>query len=460
MRRIKIAWTRLINAGADGLRLYEHRQGICRGVNILSAAIAALNLTVGPAFGLATHKFPVLMGSIAEALIVSGNIALNYHRKYLAASISLFILLNLATLYFGSILGPSVGAQIMIILLVVLALFLFETKLQRAVAISCSILSIALMELNFKFRVIPSVEAARNVTDYMRWAADITVGSLVILLFHLYDRNNTRLLVKLKDFSRQTDLNLQHEKVINEQKSRFIRNAYHEVRSQFRFVSMIVRMLHEANKRNNLTPEMLDTSLKDLSSGDQLLEMTLINILEYSKFDAGVTDRAHLEYLNLRIVVGDLVNLFKYLARSKGLTIDLEFGDDIEFYLTDRAKLTGILTNLIHNSYKFSHSGSTIRVVFSKWKDHLRITVADQGRGIPKEQLPHIFNPWFSDRSITNGEGVGLGLGIVQQLVQQLDGEIKVHTKKDLGTTFTVFLPHKDSYNPERHIVKEQILRF
>jgi len=104
-------------------------------------------------------------------------------------------------------------------------------------------------------------------------------------------------------------------------------------------------------------------------------------------------------------------------------------------------KLTQIVVNLLNNAIKFADRSTTISVIIDKEGDRVRFSVKDQGKGIAKDQLKYIFEPFATERNISsNTEGVGLGLYIVEQLVHQLQGEIRVSSEIGEGSCFIFYL--------------------
>ena len=111
--------------------------------------------------------------------------------------------------------------------------------------------------------------------------------------------------------------------------------------------------------------------------------------------------------------------------------------------LVDRARLKQVLINLLDNAMKYSEADKPIQIKLNHYGDQAYIEVRDQGRGIPLCDLTKIFDPFFrvdEDRSRATG-GTGLGLSIVKTLVEGMDGTLKVQSKLNEGSVFTVALP-------------------
>ena len=111
----------------------------------------------------------------------------------------------------------------------------------------------------------------------------------------------------------------------------------------------------------------------------------------------------------------------------------------------DPGKLSQVCYNILENAIKYTPDGGTITVVLSRMGRDAVLEITDTGVGIPKEDLPHVFDRFYrvdKARSRDTG-GTGLGLSIVQQIVRLHAGSVTVQSEPGKGTTFTVQLPVK-----------------
>jgi signal transduction histidine kinase len=276
----------------------------------------------------------------------------------------------------------------------------------------------------------------------MRWGAYAVIIFLVVLIFYLYARNNSRLLNRLKDYSGQIEVNLEKEEKENRMKTIFISNAYHEVRGSFFGVFVIIQILSEMESIEKL--QDWKKLLYNLRSACENLKMVLNNILEYSKYSSGIHDQVYPEPVNIRLLIRNLVDIGQYSASEKDVHIDLQVADDIpEFVECDRLKITQIATNIISNAIKFTRPESNIQVRIGKENNYWKINVEDAGEGMNSEKVERLFEqPFVTEKNTDqNREGVGLGLHITKQLVETLKGKITVNSKKGEGTSITVYIP-------------------
>jgi signal transduction histidine kinase len=142
-------------------------------------------------------------------------------------------------------------------------------------------------------------------------------------------------------------------------------------------------------------------------------------------------------------ILNDVIQQATPLAEDKGLCIQSDTAGIVTNRVQgDAEKITQILFNLVHNSIKFSDAGC-ITIKAEKFRDdEWLFSVKDQGMGIPKERQKTIFDPFEqASKSLTNRQrGVGLGLSIVKQFVELMDGRVEVISQEDIGSTFTIWL--------------------
>jgi PAS domain S-box-containing protein len=218
-------------------------------------------------------------------------------------------------------------------------------------------------------------------------------------------------------------------------KSEFISTMSHELRTPLNIIlgyaDILAAELEAADREAALAHIR--------KAGGELLEM-IETTLEASRLAAG-RDLTSPEPIVLAELWSDLAAELAVLPRKLGVELRCELVAAGELR-TDRQKLRTILLNLVGNACKFTSAG-TIEVRCERVGADCVFVVRDTGIGIPAEALPHVFEMFRrADASYTRAyTGIGLGLYIVRQLVDQLGGEISVETAPGIGTTFRVRLP-------------------
>jgi len=138
-------------------------------------------------------------------------------------------------------------------------------------------------------------------------------------------------------------------------------------------------------------------------------------------------------------LLADSLATHEPIARNKGISVVQELAARGVLVSCDRERIEQVFANLLGNAIKFCRPGDTISVRASRERDHVRYVVADTGPGIPADELPHIFEPYWSARDSTK-EGLGLGLHIAKGIIDAHGGEMKAESD-GAGATFVVRLP-------------------
>jgi len=235
------------------------------------------------------------------------------------------------------------------------------------------------------------------------------------------------------------DAKLEAEKA-NKLKSEFLANMSHEIRTPMNAIIGFTDLLEE-----NVKDPTNANYVKSVKNSGKVL-LTIINdILDLSKVEAG---KMHIEPspTNLQDIADELYPIFMLKARAKNLDFKINTEKAINSPLMlDEVRLRQILFNLINNAIKFTHQGY-VHVYFKtiELNAHvdLIITVEDSGIGIPKDQQESIFTAFMQqkDQKTKTYGGTGLGLAIVKQLLDLMQGDIRVESSIDKGATFTVTL--------------------
>ncbi len=223
-------------------------------------------------------------------------------------------------------------------------------------------------------------------------------------------------------------------------KSAFLANMSHEIRTPMNGILGFTGLLKEPNLSGEAQKKYIEIIQK---SGNRMLN-TVNDIIEISKIETG-----QITLLSNKVNIGShlqtLYSFFNLEANKKGLRliIDNKLTEDESLIITDKNKLSSILTNLIKNAIKFTENG-VIEIGCIKNDDLLRFYVKDTGTGIPDARKDAIFNRFeqadIEDKQVH--EGSGLGLAISKYYVEILGGKIWVESEEERGSTFYFTINH------------------
>lgn len=249
-------------------------------------------------------------------------------------------------------------------------------------------------------------------------------------------------ITKRKHLEHQThslldELNISHEQIkdaIN-QKDKIISIIAHDLRTTFHQVINLSGIILEVY--DELSNEQLKEYLTDLLKSSQQGYEILEELLTWAKSQKGTSSN----YSDV-IVARSIENVISSMAltiQAKNLSVSIE-GDTDMVIVNDQNILNLIVRNLLINAVKFSYTGGEIKVRLESTGNNKFIRVIDSGIGIPKEDLPKIFNSKLRfSRTGTNGEtGTGLGLLLCKEMVERNHGVIEVDSEEGKGSVFTI----------------------
>jgi two-component system phosphate regulon sensor histidine kinase PhoR len=128
-------------------------------------------------------------------------------------------------------------------------------------------------------------------------------------------------------------------------------------------------------------------------------------------------------------------------AERQKLSISQEFVADLPSVPADKDRVRQVIANLVHNAIKFSHSGGRITIITRTLEGLAVVDIADTGLGIPKEDLPRVFERFYKGDKARAGEGAGMGLAIAKHVVEAHGGNIWVESEEGKGSTFSFSMP-------------------
>ncbi|MEM6597164.1 MAG: HAMP domain-containing sensor histidine kinase [Cyanobacteria bacterium P01_D01_bin.36] len=218
-----------------------------------------------------------------------------------------------------------------------------------------------------------------------------------------------------------------------DQQRRFVSDVSHELRTPLTLVHGYLQST--LRRSDNLTAPQKEGLEIAASEADRTIRL-LQDLLDLARADGGHM-RFQIEREPLHEVVNEVLEAGQYVSDRIQATIEPVDG------LADRNRLKQVLINLLDNAMKYSEEDKPIQVNLKRIGEQAYIEIKDQGRGIPLADLTKIFDPFYrvdEDRSRTTG-GTGLGLSIVKTLVEGMNGTLKVQSKLNEGSVFTVALP-------------------
>lgn len=223
----------------------------------------------------------------------------------------------------------------------------------------------------------------------------------------------------------------------NAAKTQFLSNMSHELRTPLNGILGYAELLTFELEQD------AHREYADIIHSSGLHLLSLVNqLLQLNKIESG-KDSAELAAENIRSVLTRVVDAHRSSAAQKGLTIDLAIGAQVpDMVLCDRMKLVQVLNNLLHNAIKFTDAGR-IGVSLALHGPTLAFAVSDTGRGIPAEVHEKIFEKFFQVDAgdSRNGDGTGLGLCLVGELVRMMGGRVTLESTPGTGSTLAFTMP-------------------
>jgi len=227
------------------------------------------------------------------------------------------------------------------------------------------------------------------------------------------------------------------KKMLDEQ-NRFITDSSHELRTPLTSLKTAMEVsLRDKNMKLSEARSVLAESIEEVDKLQRLSD-DLLRLAQYQK----PSSQTVWENVRLIDVTRQAVKTVTPLAKQKKIKIVLQVAD--VSLQSNRYRLNDLLVILLENAVKYSPDQSTITVIGRRRDGKVKISVADQGKGINRVDLPHIFDRFFrANTSRTNSAefGYGLGLSIAQKIVESFHGSLSVKSQENQGSTFSVSLP-------------------
>ena len=230
----------------------------------------------------------------------------------------------------------------------------------------------------------------------------------------------------------------------------FVSNVSHELRTPLTSVKSYLEALDEGALSEPVAPDFIKVSLDETN---RMMRM-VTDLLHLSRID-NVTSNLDVELTNFTAFITFILNRFdKIKSQDENLKYELirDYPITSVWIEIDTDKMTQVIDNILNNAIKYSPDGGKITVSMKTTDDQMILSISDQGLGIPKQDLPKIFDRFYRvDRARSRAQGgTGLGLAIAKEIIKQHNGFIWAKSEYGKGSTFTIVLPYdKDAVKDE-----------
>ncbi len=226
----------------------------------------------------------------------------------------------------------------------------------------------------------------------------------------------------------------------NKAKSEFLSNMSHELRTPLNAILGFAQIL-EQDRSDPLSERQIRNVGQIKSGGEHLLK--LINeILDLTRIEAGKMSLS-LEVFNLRDLLSDCLTLSRTIATSRQVRLIDEAGSELSAVYADHLRTKQVILNLLSNAIKYNHENGRVWIYADQQANGMiRISIKDNGPGIPPEKQVFLFQPFQRLGAETlDIEGTGIGLVLTKKLVEEMGGDIGYESMPGAGSTFWVHIP-------------------
>ena len=242
------------------------------------------------------------------------------------------------------------------------------------------------------------------------------------------------------------EVELEKAKEISELKSYFVASVSHDLKTPLSAIKIFSELL----QNENITKEKSGEYLTIIEGETDRLKRMIDNILDFSKMEKR-QKQFSFRKLDLNKAASEVMQRMSYELRMQKFTVDKNIATEPLYINADPDAVNSVLENIISNSIKYSEKRKYLKISTARNNGNAEVTIEDGGKGIPGNNLEHIFDAFYRERSVesSNIKGAGLGLAIVKNIVDAHEGVIDVQSKEGHGSTFHVTFPIYENGNED-----------
>jgi two-component system phosphate regulon sensor histidine kinase PhoR len=217
----------------------------------------------------------------------------------------------------------------------------------------------------------------------------------------------------------------------------FVGNVSHELRTPLAAIKAVVETLQDgAIDDKEAAEDFLNRADSEI---DRMTQM-IAELTELSRIEVGRAE-LRLKPVNLNLLIEEVLTRLNPQAERQNVALLAALQADLPIIQADEERIRQAITNLAHNAIKFTRSGGKAAISTKLERDSVVVNVSDNGIGISKEDLLHIFERFYKVDKARSGGGTGLGLAIAKHIVQAHGGNIWAESEEEKGSTFSFSLP-------------------
>lgn len=243
--------------------------------------------------------------------------------------------------------------------------------------------------------------------------------------------------IERKKAEEEVQKSLERERELNELKSKFVSIASHEFRTPLSTILSSIALIEQYKEKGDI--EKINKHTLRVRSSVNHLTAILNDFLSVGKLEEGKIG-VTFEFVNLKTILTDISEEIKVSLKA-GQRILVDYELDQDNFTTDGRILRNILFNLLSNASKYSEAGKSIFLNCYSSNGAIKISIRDEGIGIPGADQKYLFERFFRASNVSNIQGTGLGLSIVKRYAELLNGSIIFASEFGKGSTFTITIP-------------------
>jgi Signal transduction histidine kinase len=285
-----------------------------------------------------------------------------------------------------------------------------------------------------------------SITSYM-----LLIIAGIFYLFHFLREKDRR-----KNEEKIAKIKSEQEKEMYRSKIEFFTNVAHEIRTP---LSLIIAPLEQVIETSGTMPDTITENLDIMRSNSQRL-LTLVNqLLDFSKIEKGGI-QISLSRQNIHHLLAEIYKRFRPFVERKYIRFEYLCDDTTFETMTDTENLIKAVSNLLSNASKYTTDHIVLKLQAHFAADYYRISVTDNGAGLPESETGHIFKPFYQVSGQYNS-GTGLGLYLVKSIVDAFEGKIETVNNPGKGFSISIILPKKnrqeEGYPPGNYSTETQL---